>query len=256
MEIRARHWCVAFICAVALQVGAAVTLLPARHAEPLSAGNQGIDISLTLAGPVRGGDSAAAELEPLSLPEPPALEPLPQPEPLPEPKPAPTPKPVATPQPPQPPIVPATRTAELAEIAVPSAVPPASMLAAIEGADRDRRESATGARRGGGAGGGSGSGSARQSYYGQLAAALNRHKRYPYAARKARQEGVVKVRFVIDAQGQVLERDIEASSGYRALDKEVIAMVERASPLPAIPAELGRTQLAIVLPIEFSLRHR
>jgi protein TonB len=60
--------------------------------------------------------------------------------------------------------------------------------------------------------------------------------------------------FVMDANGHVLQADIQKSSGRAVLDNEVLAMIHRAEPLPALPADYPtRTLDAVVGPIEFGL---
>lgn len=114
--------------------------------------------------------------------------------------------------------------------------------------------SGTGAGKGCGRGTAPGSAKSPSSYHGQLAAWLNRHKRYPPAARRNRQTGTVRVTFTIDRNGRVLSKRIVASSGHAALDNEVEAMLRRASPMPKIPQELGRSTLTVTLPVVFNLR--
>ena len=114
--------------------------------------------------------------------------------------------------------------------------------------------SGSGTGKGSGSGKGKGSAKRRSRYYGELAAWLDRHKRYPAAARRRRQTGTVRVTFTIDRQGRVLSKRIVSSSGHAALDKEVEAMLRRASPMPKIPRELGRSTLTVTLPVVFNLR--
>lgn len=85
----------------------------------------------------------------------------------------------------------------------------------------------------------------------RLMAHLERRKRYPSSARRARQEGVAQVRFTIDGNGNVQSVALARSSGVAELDAEVVAMVRRASPVPAPPPGVGRT---IVVPVQFNLR--
>ena len=135
-------------------------------------------------------------------------------------------------------------------------------------ADRGTDQGA-GARAGGSGSGGSGKGGSGKSgsgtgtkgddasasnYYGRLATWLARHKRYPIQARRLRQEGRVKVTFTIASDGRVTAKRIAQSSGHELLDREVQAMLDRASPLPRIPPSLGRSSLTITLPVAFNLR--
>ncbi|MGQ9830923.1 MAG: energy transducer TonB [Thermochromatium sp.] len=114
----------------------------------------------------------------------------------------------------------------------------------------------------GGSGGGTNDGGTGQGadpasirrYHSTLAAWLARHKRYPELARQRQEQGTVRVTFSIDRQGRLLSHRIESSSGYPVLDQEAQAMLQRASPMPPIPANLGQSTLTITVPISFILR--
>ena len=93
----------------------------------------------------------------------------------------------------------------------------------------------------------------RDSYLGRVLAQLNRFKQYPRAARQARIEGVVMLHFVMDADGKVQNAEISKSSGRPVLDAEALALIQRAQPLPALPAEFPTRSLDAVVPIAFSL---
>lgn len=96
-------------------------------------------------------------------------------------------------------------------------------------------------------------GETRDSFLGRLLAQLNRYKQYPRAARQAHIEGVVMLHFVMDADGKVLSFEIAKSSGRPVLDNEALALIQRAQPLPALPADFPTRTLDAVVPIEFSL---
>jgi len=96
-------------------------------------------------------------------------------------------------------------------------------------------------------------GETRDNYLGRVLAQLNRFKQYPRAARQARIEGVVMVHFVLDAQGKVQSFEITKSSGRPVLDAEALALIQRAQPLPALPADYPTRTLDAVVPIEFAL---
>lgn len=90
-------------------------------------------------------------------------------------------------------------------------------------------------------------------YYSLLMAHLQRKKRYPAEARQARQQGVVTVRFTVDRGGTVTASSIKRSSGHDLLDQATLDLMQRVSPLPAIPREMQRDSLTIALPIDYSL---
>ena len=94
---------------------------------------------------------------------------------------------------------------------------------------------------------------ARDSYLGRVLAQLNRFKQYPRSARQARIEGVVMLHFVMDADGRVQSFEIAKSSGRPVLDAEALALIQRAQPLPALPADYPTRTLDAIVPVEFSL---
>src|SRR3546814_19077703 len=53
--------------------------------------------------------------------------------------------------------------------------------------------------------------------------------------------------------GDVLAQDITASQAYPSLDREALALIARARPLPAPPPELRPADLDFILPIEFHI---
>lgn len=109
----------------------------------------------------------------------------------------------------------------------------------------------------GGAGNRAGRGglvSEKQNYYGKLALWLAKHKRYPREAKKSRITGLVTVRFTIGSDGQLLGYELVKSSQQPLLDEAALAMLKLASPFPAIPPQLGVSQLTVTLPVEYSLK--
>ena len=83
---------------------------------------------------------------------------------------------------------------------------------------------------------------------------LEEFKNYPLAARRRGEQGVALLAFSIDRNGHVTSRRIVKSSGYADLDAEVLALVERAEPMPAFPPSMTQAQLDLTVPIRFSLR--
>jgi len=96
-------------------------------------------------------------------------------------------------------------------------------------------------------------GETRDSYLGRVLGQLNRFKQYPRSARQAHIEGVVMLHFVMDANGKVLSFEIAKSSGRPVLDAEALALIQRAQPLPALPADFPTRTLDALVPIEFFL---
>jgi len=87
-----------------------------------------------------------------------------------------------------------------------------------------------------------------------LSAWLEKHKDYPRRAKLRRQEGMAYLSFVIDRDGNVLEYRLDQSTGYKLLDEEVEAMIERASPLPPVPGDPEDGRFTYQVPVTFNLR--
>jgi protein TonB len=203
--------------------------------------------------------AVAVELPPaailIELPPQPAVAPPPAPaviqQPTPEPelvvapkpklvleKPKPKPKPAVKPLKPTP--TPPVSAAKPVEQATPTAT---TAPAAAPAAPQPSTSSATAA--------------AKVSWQSQLLSHLARYKRYPDEARRRGIEGTSQVRFNLDRSGKVLSVELAKSSGNVALDRATLAMIRRATPVPAPPAELLHNgQLEIVAPFIYALERR
>ncbi|MBS0245683.1 MAG: energy transducer TonB [Proteobacteria bacterium] len=88
----------------------------------------------------------------------------------------------------------------------------------------------------------------------RLFAQIERYKRYPAEAQSRGDRGVVRLAFSVDRHGGVHDARVVGSSGSHILDRETLAMIERASPLPPPPNDLPGARIAIVVPISYSIR--
>ncbi len=88
----------------------------------------------------------------------------------------------------------------------------------------------------------------------QLVARLERAKRYPSEARARGEHGTAQLAFSVDRRGGVHHARIVRSSGSSLLDRETLALVARAAPLPPPPPEVKGAQIAIVVPIRYDIR--
>src|SRR5690606_185672 len=95
---------------------------------------------------------------------------------------------------------------------------------------------------------------AHVEWEGLVLAALNRAKRYPRAARRKQQEGTSWIDFVIDRRGRVRSVRLERSSGVDVLDREALALPERAQLLPRPPESVEGERIRLLVPIEFFIR--
>jgi protein TonB len=124
--------------------------------------------------------------------------------------------------------------------AAPSSLAPTSeaLQAPVEGVPSDRATAAI------------------QTWENRLLTHLERHKRYPGAAQRRRQEDLIYLRFTMDRTGKVMQSTIWRSRGYPLLDAEVNALIQRASPLPPPPAEMTGGTIEMIVPVEFFLRRQ
>lgn len=85
-----------------------------------------------------------------------------------------------------------------------------------------------------------------------LSAWVERHRRYPPAARFRQEEGVVRVRFELDPAGTVRHVALEAPSGSPTLDAAALALLSGAT-LPAPPPGMDPARRSVSLPIRYRL---
>jgi len=97
------------------------------------------------------------------------------------------------------------------------------------------------------------SSNAPDTWEGRVLARLEKFRRYPGAARSARQQGVVYIRFRINRDGHVLISSLVRSSGYPALDQAALETLRRADPLPRIPANRP-DEIELSVPVEFYIK--
>jgi len=114
---------------------------------------------------------------------------------------------------------------------------------------RDSRESGSADNRSGG-----GRPGTSADYMAHLLAWLQKHKEYPREARFRHQEGTAMLYFEMDRSGQVMLSRLHRSSGHALLDREVLALIARAAPLPPPPADIPGERVPFVVPIQFSIR--
>ncbi|UVK56255.1 TonB family protein [Mesorhizobium sp. AR02] len=86
----------------------------------------------------------------------------------------------------------------------------------------------------------------------RLTAWINRHKRYPSAAKSRGAQGNVNVTFTVDSSGRVMSARVARSSGDADLDRAALAVLQGAT-VPAPPPELG-SRVSRTAPFVFNLR--
>jgi protein TonB len=94
----------------------------------------------------------------------------------------------------------------------------------------------------------------RSTWERALVVHLDRHKRYPDAARRDQVVGEAVVEFLMRRNGTVVSRRILKGSGSPLLDQEALALFDRAAPLPIPPLEVSGESFLLNVPIRFRIR--
>lgn len=83
---------------------------------------------------------------------------------------------------------------------------------------------------------------------------LEEARRYPYSARKNNIEGVVYMRFLLLANGNVKNVEVIKSSGHSILDESALKTVKIASPLPRLPEDFGVDSVTFQVSLVYDLK--
>ncbi|MDO9532193.1 MAG: TonB family protein [Deltaproteobacteria bacterium] len=214
-------------------------------------------------GPAGGGGGRPA---PVTRPEPVAPKSAPVcPQPKPQVKPKTPPKvklaPPPTPEATTAPVIPTPAPPPALTRAKPPDTAAAGSQTGAPGAAAGTGQGGQGGGRGTGSGGGvgqgqgpgSGAGSALQGYLKEVRRLLEKHKDYPWMARRRNIQGVVAVVFTIGCGGQIMAARVSRSSGQDLLDEAAQNTIRRVGKLPPFPAELNRQQLTVEVPLAFRL---
>jgi TonB family protein len=93
---------------------------------------------------------------------------------------------------------------------------------------------------------------AEADYAAVVTAMLRQAMLYPDQAQEKREQGDVKVTFAIDRDGKVTSSAITGSSNHQLLDREALAMIQRAQPFPS-PGLIGKDAEDFATTITFKL---
>lgn len=244
--IRKRHFMGGIAASVILHAALVTTWALANQTKgSVATGEGGLLVNVGIAGSYSEQADQREEMSSGDLPEIKKAEAEPEPEPEPEAEPEPEPVQEAKPDP-KPQAKPDSKPSETSSKTT-EAIEESSSTS--ETTRMATRATGTGERveTGGNTGG-------RADYLSSLMARIARQKRYPRSARSDGVTGIVTVRFVVQRNGKVKQTEIIESSGDSRLDNEALAMLNRASPLPAIPSSLSNDAMTLTLPIEFSLK--
>jgi protein TonB len=282
MTIKRRHWLVAALVALTAHGALVLTLWKPADSGAANLGVGGMEISFGAAGGAPGANEVTApETKPVETrevaaetpPEPVAAEPVETVEAAEPLEKAPTPPKVADAVPVEevkprleklkPPKKP--RPSEITKL-LPSAAPPRETAAAEPAPQETARKpqisgaagrAGTQERANVGSGSETSSGGlpgSSNSYFALLQAWLEKHKEYPAQARRRRDQGTAVLTFTLVRDGTIEAANVTRTSGSVQLDQEVLAMIERASPLPPFPANFDRQRITLSVPVQFQLR--
>jgi protein TonB len=95
-----------------------------------------------------------------------------------------------------------------------------------------------------------GDSTAHRAYLGTLRTHLEHSKVNP----RTTLIGTAVVRLMVKSDGELVSRKIVKSSGSKVLDEAAIASIEKASPFPPIPSEVGKETIEVSVPFKFSVR--
>ena len=133
-------------------------------------------------------------------------------------------------------------------------------------AEGSRAGSITGAAlQGKGSGATSGTGSSgtagnsshrRGAYRDRLKSLIEAHKEYPFAARRARQEGSCLRRFVLSRNGAIKRVEELSSCGYGLLNEAATRAITAVGSFPPLPDEFKGAEEAFTVPLTFTLDKR
>jgi protein TonB len=87
-----------------------------------------------------------------------------------------------------------------------------------------------------------------------VVAQIERHKRYPQEALARGEHGVAQVAFRVDRRGGVHDVRIVRSSGSALLDRDALAWLRRAQPLPPPPPEIRGARVFVTVPLRYDIR--
>jgi TonB family protein len=94
----------------------------------------------------------------------------------------------------------------------------------------------------------------RTTWQKELAAHLDKYKRYP--GDRSHQSAQIIIKFELDRTGHVVSTDIVKSSGDQAFDDAALAMMRRADPVPPPPPLVADEGLSFSMPIIFRVKPR
>ena len=85
---------------------------------------------------------------------------------------------------------------------------------------------------------------------------LEKHKRYPKYAKRRAMNGRVVLKFVVMADGRVVNPQIAKIDGHKSFRRAALQALSRAGNMPPFPDSIQRRQLSVEVPISYQIQKR
>lgn len=91
----------------------------------------------------------------------------------------------------------------------------------------------------------------KTEYISKIAWTLNQKKEYPDLARRMRQQGKLKVRFILERDGRILNAEVIEQSNYESLNQAAKKLLTEIKSFEPFPQGVTDQQWAVTVPIEY-----
>lgn len=91
-------------------------------------------------------------------------------------------------------------------------------------------------------------------YRRQLVELFARQHAYPRIAALRGWEGEVRLRLKVARKGNLLDIQLDHSSGFEVLDRDALALLEAYGSLPPLPEALESNEISVIVPINYKLK--
>ncbi len=95
--------------------------------------------------------------------------------------------------------------------------------------------------------------SIKNHYLAKVRKMIEQRKKYPKAAKRMRQEGVVKVKFTIGKNGVIRNIRLAGKCSYMKLNKAAMKILKKIRAFAPIPKELSERYLSLTVPIRYKI---
>lgn len=95
--------------------------------------------------------------------------------------------------------------------------------------------------------------SIENAYLSKVRRSIERRKKYPKSAKRAKQQGTVRVRFTINANGSIRNISLVGGTPYAKLNKAALKILRRIGSFAPIPKKLGKRSLTVTVPIRYKI---